>query len=222
MSLHLTGPSFPDRAKIIRELAQIRPFGGASLIMADPPWLLRDFGPGGDKSKTTSAQYDCQSIEWIEQLPVHAIAGENCLLWLWATAPMLTQAFGVSEAWGFTYKTSGVWVKRSSRGGISFGMGRRLRSSHEPFLIATKGKPRVSKAPRSVLLTDDEPDADPFDSIAVTIEAIAREHSRKPDEAFPAARSMVDGPAVELFSRQPREGWVTWGNQTEHFKGETV
>jgi N6-adenosine-specific RNA methylase IME4 len=44
-----------------------------------------------------------------------------------------------------------------------------------------------------------------------------REHSRKPEEIYPAVESLVAGPYLELFARQHRAGWDCWGNQTSHF-----
>jgi N6-adenosine-specific RNA methylase IME4 len=44
-----------------------------------------------------------------------------------------------------------------------------------------------------------------------------REHSRKPDEAYQRMRRLVDGPAIELFARTAREGWISWGNETDRF-----
>lgn len=64
------------------------------------------------------------------------------------------------------------------------------------LLIGTIGRPRVSRSVRSV------------------IEGPVREHSRKPDEAFAAAEQLCgDVPRIELFSREPRHGWDTFGDE---------
>lgn len=202
--------------------AQIRPYGGASLIVADPPWRHNDWG-AGDKRKTPGHHYKTQPMGWIEDLPVEVLAAKNCLLWLWATAPLLPAALQVADAWGFEFKTAGVWVKRSAHGKLAMAMGRRLRSCHEPFILATKGQPRVAGAIRSALIGHETAEdegitlVDPFASIGVTIEAVRREHSRKPDLAFEAARQCVEGPAIEVFGRQQREGWIVWGDQSDKF-----
>jgi N6-adenosine-specific RNA methylase IME4 len=39
------------------------------------------------------------------------------------------------------------------------------------------------------------------------------EHSVKPDEAFKRIERLYPGPYLELFARQPREGWTVWGNE---------
>lgn len=211
-----------DDSSPAKSFTAIRPYGGARLIMADPPWRHLDWSTGGNKAKTPGHQYQTQSLAWIEALPVEVLAAHDCLLWLWATAPLLPQAIGVAQAWGFEFKTCGVWVKRTVHGKLAIGTGRRLRSSHEPFILAARGKPPVATAVRSALVTYGRGaailnDADPFTSIGVTVEAVRREHSRKPDEAYEAARKCVEGPSVELFARERREGWTVWGNETDKF-----
>ena len=185
------------------ELAQfhaLRPFGGFDLIMADPPWLYETFSEKGH-AKAPQAHYTCTPLDWIKSLPVSTLAADDCLLWLWATNPMLPQAFETLAAWGFSFRTAGHWSKRNPETGkLSFGTGYILRCAGEPFLIGTRGKPKTTRSTRSV------------------IEGRAREHSRKPDEAFAAAEALMpDARRIELFSRQPRSGWTVWGNETGKF-----
>lgn len=185
------------------ELAQfhaLRPFGGFHLIMADPPWSFENFSAAGE-AKNAKAQYTCTPLDWIKSLPVSALAADDCLLWLWATNPMLPQALETLAAWGFSFRTAGHWSKRNPETGkLAFGTGYILRCAGEPFLIGTRGSPKTTRSTRSV------------------IEGRAREHSRKPDEAFAAAEALMpDARRIELFSRQTRPGWTVWGNETQKF-----
>ena len=43
--------------------------------------------------------------------PIKGIAADDCVLLLWATAPMLRQAIQVMEEWGFEYRSHACWVK---------------------------------------------------------------------------------------------------------------
>ena len=179
----------------IEDFIKIRPAGGFGLIMADPPWLFEVRSEAGI-DKSPQAQYECQDLDWIKSLPVSALAAEDCLLWLWATWPMLPQALEVIEAWGFEFKTGGDWVKRTESGKLTFGTGYLLRSSSEPYLLATRGSPKTTKSTRS------------------TIEGLRRAHSEKPEEAFKAAEALMpDAQRLELFSRRTRPGWSAWGDQ---------
>lgn len=183
------------------EFRTLRPAGGFGLIMADPPWSFRNFSAAGHR-KGAHAHYACADLPWIQALPVETLAAPNCLLWLWATNPMLPQAIETLEAWGFTFKTAGHWAKRTRHGRLAFGTGYILRCAGEPFLIGTRGKPRTTRSVRSV------------------IEGAVREHSRKPDEAFAAAEALMpDAARLELFSRQQRPGWACWGNEAGKFGG---
>lgn len=80
-------------------------------------------------------------------------------------------------------------------------MGYWTRKQTEQCWLFTRGKPkRLSKGVRQVI-------RDP-----------RREHSRKPDEQYARIEALVGGPYLELFARQQRPGWTSWGNQVEKFE----
>ncbi len=173
------------------------PFG---LIMADPPWHFRTHSTKGITAKGAAGQYATMTRDEIEALPIADLAARDAILWLWATNPMLPDAFAVMRAWGFTFKTAGHWAKTTKHGKLAFGTGYILRCAGEPFLIGTRGKPRTSRSVRSVVMGQ------------------VRQHSRKPEEAYAAAeRLLPDVARLDLFSRQPREGWQAWGNEADKF-----
>jgi len=209
---------------MLKEFADIRGAGGFGFIMADPPWNFKNFSAKGE-AKNAKALYDCTPVEWICGLPVSALAADDSVLWLWATNPMLPEAMQVLDRWGFRFKTAGTWVKRTSRGKDAFGTGYILRSSNEPFLIGTRGKPKTTRSTRSTVPTYYDglihADAGDWPALSITIEAVAREHSRKPDAAFLAAETLMpDVRRIELFSRETRPGWSNWGNEANKFDGE--
>ena len=56
------------------------------------------------------------SIDKLCALPVETLAAKDCLLFLWATFPMLSEALQLIRAWGFTFKTvSFVWLKQNRK-----------------------------------------------------------------------------------------------------------
>ncbi len=61
------------------------------------------------------------SLDAIAALPIAELAAPDCLLWLWATAPMLLEQGRMIERWVFRFSTSGVWVKKTVNGKIGFG-----------------------------------------------------------------------------------------------------
>ena len=173
--------------------------GAYQMIMADPPWAFELYSEEGEE-KSAQAKYECMTINEIASLPVADLAGPDCVLWLWATAPMLDQQIEILKRWGFEFKTSGAWVKLTKTKKLAFGTGYVLRNCHEPFLIGTRGQPKTAKNVRSVVMGE------------------RRQHSRKPKEAYRMAQDMIPcGKRCELFSRTRRTGWDVWGNEVGKF-----
>jgi len=175
------------------------------VILADPPWYFENYSEKGE-GKNPVAHYDCMDLEAIKALPVGHHAKPDCALFMWATAPMLPQAFEVMAAWGFAFKTAGAWAKESKTGEkIAFGNGYIYRSAAEFYLVGTLGKPKAKSH-----------------SVRNLIWEPVREHSRKPDQMHIDVEALFDGPYLELFARQQRPGWTAWGNQTEKFAPQPI
>ena len=161
-------------------------------------------------AKSPEAHYATQGEDWIGSLPVSHLAGPECLLFLWTTWPHLPQALRVMEAWGFRFVTGGSWNKRTASGKTAFGTGYVLRSASEPYLVGKIGSPQIaSRSCRNLIDAEETPD---------TIEAIRREHSRKPVEMRRMIEQLLPKAfACELFAREPWAGHDVWGNQTDLF-----
>lgn len=174
--------------------------GAYSLIMADPPWSFRTYSPKG-WGKSAQKHYAVMTMVDIAALPVASLAAPDCLVWLWGTAPMLDQQIDILKGWGARYISHGVWCKTTGSGGLAFGTGYSFRNAHENIILGAFGRPKIaSRSVRSVLM------------------APVREHSRKPDVAYVAARQMMPhGRAIDLFSRETRDGWDAWGGETGKF-----
>ena len=54
---------------------------------------------------------------------------------------MLPQALAVLDAWGAKYLSQVVWRKVTKNGKVRFGTGYRVRTCHEPVLLASFGGP---------------------------------------------------------------------------------
>ena len=118
----------------------------------------------------------------------------DSVLFLWATAPKLTEALQVMAAWEYNYKTNMVWDKEK------IGMGYWFRGQHELLLIGTKGNmspPAPSNRSSSV-----------YRQRRVG-------HSAKPTELHDVIETMLpDLRYVELFARKPySDKWQVWGNE---------
>lgn len=163
------------------------PKGQYSLIYADPPWRYESSAG----TRAIENHYPTMDLGDICALPVPA--ADDAVLLLWATNPLLREAFQVMEAWGFDYKTNACWVKDR------VGLGHYFRSQHELLLIGTKGKMRPPEASTRR---------------ASVIEAKRRKHSQKPDAVYGIIEAMYPQTTkIELFARDARKGWDCWGNQ---------
>ena len=134
------------------------PFGdlrmfGYGVIYADPAWLFENYSEKGE-GKNPNQHYRCMTTADMAKLPVAHLAAPDCALIMWATSPMLKQALELMEAWGFTYKAMGAWAKQSSTGNRwQFGPGYILRSTVEPYLVGTIGRPqRTSRSIRNLIV----------------------------------------------------------------------
>ncbi|MCI8285984.1 MAG: DNA methyltransferase [Firmicutes bacterium] len=166
-----------------------------SIIYADPPWSYSDKRCNGGVAN----HYNTMKVSDICDLPVKNIADKDCVLFMWATYPMLKEALQVIEAWEFTYKSIAFqWIKQNKSGnGYFFGLGRWTRGNTEPCLIAVKGKPKRISA-----------------SVGQLVFSPLRKHSQKPDEVRDKIIELVgDLPRIELFAREKTPDWDAWGNE---------
>lgn len=166
-----------------------------SLVLADPPWSYdKKVGQG-----VADDIYQTMPLEAIKALPVGDMGEENAVLLMWATFPMLQEAFEVLEAWGYTYKTVAFnWIKLNKSGTPFFGIGHYTKSNAEICLLAVKGKglPVLDNTISQVVMT------------------VREEHSRKPAKIYTLIERLYgDVPRIELFARHKRQGWEAWGNQ---------
>jgi N6-adenosine-specific RNA methylase IME4 len=166
------------------------------VIYADPPWRFEPYSRDSGMDRAADNHYPTMTLDAICQIEIPA--AEDCVLFLWATVPMLTQALEVMGAWGFDYRSHFVWAKHRP------GTGYWTRNQHELLLIGTCG---------------DIPAPAPGEQYTSLIEAEAGEHSVKPfvftemiEEMFPSL------PRLEMFARGEGAGggWDRWGNEVEY------
>lgn len=171
------------------------PSGPFGVILADPPWAFRTYSKTNVAPARGVQPYTVMSLADIKALPVQRVAAKDCLLFMWTVSHLQAAAIDVARSWGFEpVSIAFVWDKGR------MGMGYWTRQEVEICHLFKRGKPRrLSKDVRSL------------------IPAPRREHSRKPDEQYERIESLVAGPYLEMFSRQSRAGWVSWGNEAGKF-----
>ena len=105
----------------------------------------------------------------------------------------------VATDWGFSVSGEFIWNKPN------IGMGRVPRVSHEVLLVCTRGKGALDEAPLNIHSVQQWPQ--PYGR--------GKTHSAKPPAAGDLIETISPGPYVELFARNPRLGWDSWGRGYE-------
>lgn len=170
-----------DKARIVNTKP---PKGQYQVLVIDPPWPYSNRDQ--DPSHQGKSPYVALSLEQIGKLPIPA--APESILWLWTTNAFLPDAFGLLAGWGFEYKTMLTWAKDK------FGLGDWLRGQTEHCLLAVRGGYRVTPGSASTLLL-----------------AKAGAHSEKPVEFYALVEKLCPGNKLDMFARQRRDGWDSWG-----------
>jgi N6-adenosine-specific RNA methylase IME4 len=164
------------------------------VLYIDPPWKFEVYSEDTGQGRTAEAHYRTMPVEEIAKTDVPSIAADDCVLFLWATAPTLPEAFELVKAWGFTYRTHCMWAKDK------IGLGFWFRNQHEVLIVAVKGNiPAPAHGTQWSSLIEAPRGA---------------EHSRKPDAFYELIESYFPTlPKIELFARKARAGWDCWGDE---------
>jgi len=169
------------------------------LLYPDPPWNWKSRSAKGE-GRSAKNHYSVMSLDDIKRLPIPDLANKDSVLCCWVIDPMLPDALDLIKYWGFKFATVGFyWVKTNIKSpGYFRGLGYYTRANPEQMWIARRGKglkvkdhgvDRLLIAPRG-------------------------RHSQKPIEAYNRLERLFgEVSRVELFARNFRDGWDSWGNE---------
>lgn len=186
------------KLKIDKQLEEIKdikpPTGKYNLIVIDPPWQMEgEYDPEGYRG---APPYPTMSIEEIKNIKIPA--DEDAVLWLWAIDSKLKEAIQLIEDWGFTKKSTLIWVKPTG------GLGWWLRNTHEYCFLCVKGKPIFLRQEAGSVL-----------------HAPNGEHSKKPQEFYDLITKLSPyEKKLDYFARAKREGWDIYGDEVGGYKNE--
>lgn len=168
-------------------------------IIADPPWRFDNRTARSAPEYKKLFRYPTMNTEDICAMgpQILELAAPDSHLYLWVPTALLNWGLQVVASWGFDFKTSLYWHKITSAGISDRGcMGHYYRNVVEPCLFATRNNmPTHGKA------------------VANLFSAQRTGHSIKPETFFDVVKSQSPGPYLELFARQSREGFDSWGNE---------
>ena len=194
-----------SRSDLIEEIKELNPptplqpiKGKYNVFIIDPPWPYET--QYDEDSRRVASPYEEKSIEELKEWGIKEFkksAHKDSAMWLWTTHKFIKDALQLLEDWGWNYKLTLVWDKQK------MGMGTWLRCQTEFCLLGAKGdyhKYWNLETERDI------------------ISASRREHSRKPDEFYEMVKRLCpQGNKIDIFSREKREGFEQYGNETEKF-----
>jgi N6-adenosine-specific RNA methylase IME4 len=161
------------------------------VILADPEWKWEAWSEKGLTKTSPGNHYSTSDLEKIKARDVASIAAQDCVLFLWATVPLLPKCCEVMAAWGFTYKSAMFGIKDRPGTGYWF------QNLVEIVLVGTRGSipaPVQGKQPSQVFHFP------------------RGKHSEKPDHIHEVIEALFPTlPKIELNARTTRPGWDGWG-----------
>jgi N6-adenosine-specific RNA methylase IME4 len=228
------------REKVLAGLQSALPIKKYGVILADPEWRFEPYSRDTGMDRAADNHYPTSTTDAICARPVADIAADDCVLFLWATVPMLPDAFYVMEAWGFARLDT-------PRVGALETLLRAAMESHE----AAEGVPLnpAHWCSRARALLEEEPQGRYVSNFAWAknrigngywnrnkhehlligvrgrppapamgtqweslLEAAVGEHSAKPEKFYELIESYFPNlPKIELNARHARPGWDSWG-----------
>ena len=175
------------------------PSGKFCLLYADPPWQYQNTSEsyrGRIERHYPTMPFEMIAEQEVQGRPIADLAADDAVLFLWATPPKMEEALYVLNQWGFSYVTNMIWDKER------IGMGYWFRQQHEMLFVGRKGNipvPPPEARQRSVLRSPRQAHSQKPEAVAHYLEAM-----------YPM---LTQEHRIELYARQPREGWTVWGNE---------
>jgi N6-adenosine-specific RNA methylase IME4 len=167
------------------------------IVYADPPWRQTRGGKRKvRKNQGKDLDYQTLSLQEIESI----IGGFNGkTLFMWAIDKYLFEAHELSSRLGYKLHARIIWDKQN---GVAPAF--TVRYSHEYLLWFYKSPmPKISIEMRGKYTT--------------VLREKSTKHSKKPESAYRMIENLYPASRkIELFARNLRDGWASWGNEIEY------
>lgn len=164
----------------------------------DPPWNERG---GGQSVRGAQRHYPLLKTWQMPQVIYQSgvwFPYDDAHLYMWVTNNFLKDGQWLMEALGFRFVTTIVWGKDKA------GIGQYFRGRHELLLFGVREEGSgyaVKTSDRTI--------------VSCHIDAPRGKHSKKPETAYDLVEARSAGPYLELFARNERPGWTSWGNELD-------
>jgi len=162
-------------------------------IVIDPPWPMKKLEREERPAQGPNLDYPTMTLEEIEAIQLKEMTDPNgCHIYLWTTHKFLPDALRIFERWGVRYECLLTWVKPSGFTPFSW------MYNTEHVLFGRVGKSlEVQKKGMKLAFNG----------------SVGRQHSKKPEEFYSRVVMASPEPRLEMFARQPHDGFDAWGDE---------
>lgn len=169
------------------------PDGRFSCIVIDPPWPMDKIEREVRPNQGPVLDYPVLTLDQIADdaiVPVQAKAADDCHIYLWVTHKFMPDGLDLLDHWGFNYQCVMTWRKNVGITPYSW------MYDTEHVLFGRRGNLPLEQL-----------------GLRLSFDAPVTRHSAKPDVFYHRVIEASPGPRLEMFARQPREGFTVWGNE---------
>lgn len=189
----------------IENTCPARPY---SVLMIDPPWNkkkggLRKVAPRQTRQLDYKTMGTGEIFELLDR-EIFPLTAPAHIVFLWTVEEFLQEAEREMEKRNYKRHVRIIWDKEN---GVAPAFS--IRYAHEYMIWYYKGPfMNVEKNMRGKYTS--------------VIRERGREHSRKPAAAYKFIEDCFKSymPFLDVFSREERENWISWGDQTTYFNIE--
>lgn len=162
-------------------------------IVIDPPWPVKKVIRRVRPNQIKALDYPTMTLEEIAGLPIVDLTDPNgCHVYLWVTHKYLPIGFEIFQHWGVKYHCLLTWVKNVGFTPFSW------MFSTEHVLFGRIGNLDVLKQ-----------------GVRTSFYAPVIRHSKKPLVFYVKVCDVSPAPRLEMFAREPHEGFDSWGNEVQ-------
>ncbi|XP_064605887.1 N(6)-adenine-specific methyltransferase METTL4-like [Liolophura sinensis] len=180
------------------------------LIVMDPPWE--------NKSVKRKKMYYTLPNWDLQDLPIPDLARDRCLLAVWVTNKHKHQDYVrhvLFPRWSVKHLADWYWLKVTVAGEPITGLASHCKKPYESLILG-----RYQPNHHGIERTDNPLGSPPEDKVVMSVPCIL--HSKKPPiDALLTDYCNEKPHCLELFARNLRPGWISWGNEVlrhQHLK----
>ncbi|KAI8849130.1 MT-A70-domain-containing protein [Chytridium lagenaria] len=185
----------------LNEIASIQQAGKFDLVLMDPPWE--------NLSASRSNAYKSLDAYELFKIPMQNVCHDHALVAVWVTNNPKYLRFVKEKlfpAWGLKHVGTWLWVKIRNDGSLTMQLDSLHRKPYEPLLLGRCARGDPGSAPAEC----------PTNRIIMSMPSAY--HSQKPIiDSLLQNYIKPDAKKLELFARQVRPGWISWGNEVLKF-----